>query len=476
MPNIEEEQFILANEKTDSSRDIEERLARQSEGPFSRSTTTEPIQRVDRDETIAALEREMARISAQLSRLSANLSDDTASNGNIAHRNYSAEEEALRSLQTPSSLRDLTTFDGNPLKLNQFIKAVDRIMPLMEKVKNSPTFDVWMQSIRAKIVGEADTVLEMYGTDIEWDEIKNNLITHYSDKRDEVSLTMDLFHTKQTGSVQEFYERITHIVSLLVNQLMINESDTIIRNSKRKVYQEQGLKVFLAGLLPPALGSNIRSQNPTSLKDALRRCLVEDNIAYLQRSARALPSNVTNISTSSKPPNTPNTPPNHTSYQMRPPGFFNKPGMYSRPTFNKFQNQKPHTVPFSRIPPPPQQSQLQKPYQNFHNRPGPSQFRRAQSERMHMPNFQMEEIADGYEASEAYWPDDYYLQNEYFTNNNYGDMNNAPAWAYDDPHQVSGEMQHEAESNLHAHNRADPKSDTPDELNFHLAEQSKMKK
>ncbi|KXJ69919.1 hypothetical protein RP20_CCG025373 [Aedes albopictus] len=139
----------------------------------------------------------MARISAQLRRLSANLSDDTASNGNIAHRNYSAEEEALRSLQTPSSLRDLTTFDGNPLKLNQFIKAVDRIMPLMEKVKNSPTFDVWMQSIRAKIVGEADTVLEMYGTDIEWDEIKNNLITHYSDKRDEVSLTMDFFHTQR---------------------------------------------------------------------------------------------------------------------------------------------------------------------------------------------------------------------------------------------------------------------------------------
>lgn len=162
---------------------------------------------------------------------------------------------------------------------------------------------------------------------------------------------------------------------------MINESDTIIRNSKRKVYQEQGLKVFLAGLLPPALGSNIRSQNPTSLKDALRRCLVEDNIAYLQRSARALPSNITNTSTSSKPPN---TPPNHTSYQTRPPGFFNKPGMFSRPTFNKFQNHKPNTVPFSRLPPPPQPSQLQKPYPNFHSRPGPSNPRRAQSERMQM--------------------------------------------------------------------------------------------
>lgn len=123
-----------------------------------------------------------------------------------------------------------------------------------------------MQSIRAKIIGEADTILELYGTELEWEEIKANLITHYNDKRDEYSLTMDLFHTKQMGSVQQFYEQITHIVSLLVNQLMINERNPNIRIVKLKDYQAQGLKVYLAGLLPPALGSNIRSQNPTSLK------------------------------------------------------------------------------------------------------------------------------------------------------------------------------------------------------------------
>lgn len=100
---------------------------------------------MDRDATVAALEREMSRISAQLSRLNANAADDAANSDNIAinnHRNYSAEEEALRSLQTPSSLRDLTSFDGNPLKLNQFIKAVDRNMPSIERIKNTPTFDV----------------------------------------------------------------------------------------------------------------------------------------------------------------------------------------------------------------------------------------------------------------------------------------------------------------------------------------------
>lgn len=95
-----------------------------------------------------------------------------------------------------------------------------------------------------------------------------------------------------------------------------------------------------------------------------------------------------------------------------------------------------------------------------------------------MPNFQMEEEAYGYEISEGYepnGPDDYYLQNEYFVNNNQGEMNYASAWAYDDPHHTSGEMQHEAESNSQLHNRADFESDAPDELNFHLAAQAEMK-
>lgn len=136
-------------------------------------------------------------------------------------------------------------------------------------------YPIWIQAIRAKIVGDADNVLELYGTNLEWEEIKGNLITHYSDRRDEVSLTRDLFAIKQTGTVEDFYSRISHVVSLLVNLLNINELSAEVRSAKNIFYQDMGLKVFLSGLKD--LGPIIRAQGPSSLKEALRLCLEESN-------------------------------------------------------------------------------------------------------------------------------------------------------------------------------------------------------
>lgn len=278
MTPVEEERFILAHEDVETAgATTNERFARSSEGSSLQTEHTA---------TIAALEREMARISDQLTRLSIGAASNAVNHGSIS-RNVTSEEDVLKSLQTPSSVRDLTPFDGNPLKLHQFLKAVDRVMPIMERVKNSPTFDVWMQAIRSKIIGEADTVLELYGTELEWDDIKTNLTAHYSDKRDEVSLCMDLFQLKQEGSFQNFYEKVTHIISLLVNQLLINESDPNVKLSRRKYYQEIGLKVFVAGLRPP-LGPTIRAQKPKTLKEAHRFYLEEGNISYVQNLGKAM--------------------------------------------------------------------------------------------------------------------------------------------------------------------------------------------
>lgn len=186
-------------------------------------------------------------------------------------------ESALRALQTPQIIRVLQPFDGNPIKLHSFIKSIDDLMPEIERVRNTPAYTVWLLAIRSKIIGDADSVLEFSGTSSDWSEIKSNLITHYSDKRDEVTLTKDLFKmTQKDKPIEEFYKEIQFCLSLMVNQLNLNESNIDIRNAKNHFFQEMGLKVFLAGLNEP-IGQIIRAQCPSSLKDALRRCLEERN-------------------------------------------------------------------------------------------------------------------------------------------------------------------------------------------------------
>lgn len=200
--------------------------------------------------------------------------------GAAALQQINPVESALRALQTPQIIRVLPPFDGNPIKLHSFIKSIDDLMPEIERVRNTPAYTVWLLAIRSKIIGDADSVLEFYGTGSDWDEIKSNLITHYSDKRDEVTLTKDLFKLNQKDkSVEDFYKEIQHFLSLMINQLNLNEQNREIRNAKNQFFQEMGLKVFLAGLNEP-LGPNIRAQCPSSLKDALRRCLEERNYQY----------------------------------------------------------------------------------------------------------------------------------------------------------------------------------------------------
>lgn len=122
--------------------------------------------------------------------------------------NFNDVESILKSLQTPQILRDFPCFTGDPVKLHSFIKSIDKLMPTLERAKGTPAFDVWMHAILSKITHDADAALELYGTETNWDDIKTTLITHFSDKRDEISLTRDLFKLKQGDSVQDFYRDV----------------------------------------------------------------------------------------------------------------------------------------------------------------------------------------------------------------------------------------------------------------------------
>lgn len=185
-------------------------------------------------------------------------------------------EKIVKTLQTPQGINILQPFDGNPVKLHSFIRSVENVIPFIDALENTPYHSVWLQAIRNKIVGDADTVLEVYGTELKWETIKANLIAHYNDKRDSTTLTRELFMAHQISSIEDFYARVQHLLSLLVNHANIQITDSAIRTDRIKTYNDNALQVFLAGLKEP-IGGNIRARQPKTLKEAFDACIEEQN-------------------------------------------------------------------------------------------------------------------------------------------------------------------------------------------------------
>lgn len=154
-----------------------------------------------------------------------NLSSDS-------NRMFEQADKIMRSLQTPQAVRELQPFDGDPIKLHSFLKSVDNLMPFIEPMQNTPFEKIWLQGIRAKVIGNADQVLETYGTPLEWQAIKANLIAYYNDKRDSVTLTRELFQKQQMGSIEEFFGQIQHILSLLINNTNISTENENVKQDR----------------------------------------------------------------------------------------------------------------------------------------------------------------------------------------------------------------------------------------------------
>lgn len=221
-----------------------------------------------------------------LSQSSSNISDYSSKSiqdimtTNNTELSMTQQVDIFNSLRIPDAIKDLPKFDGNPRLLNDFLNNVEEILLYIRGTDNTPYGKILLRAIRNKIEGQANEILNTYGTPLVWDDIKNNLILHYSDKRSETSLIRDLHNVKQQGkSIESFYREIIELQASLCNNILIHEKNTSVLNAKKTLYSEMCLNSFLSGLNEP-LGSRIRAMQPDSIAAALSYCVKEQNIAY----------------------------------------------------------------------------------------------------------------------------------------------------------------------------------------------------
>lgn len=278
--------------------------------------------------------------------------------------NLTNVNQVLNSLKIPDAIKDLPKFNGNPRLLYEFIKNVEEILEIMKSVSSTPYANIILRAIRNKITDEANEVLNMFGTTLDWSEIKKNLILHYSDKRNETSLLRDLHSVKQGyDTIEKYYSKIIEILSTLNNHIHIHESEHNVITAKTQLYSDMCLNTFLTGIKEP-LGSTIRAMKPSTLPEAFSFCIKEQNTFYLKYSASTSNPGTYFRTTYSNPPAQktnyqqnaytfrPNQ--NQNSYYYQSPNFrspqntptyFNKPfqknynqGIEQRPINNSQQN------------------------------------------------------------------------------------------------------------------------------------------
>lgn len=247
--------------------------------------------------------------------------------------------DVFKNLRIPDAIKDLPTYEGSRHTLFEFIENVEEILSLCNDIDGQPCSKIFLRAVRNKIRGEANEVLTMYGTPLEWEAIKDNLITHYADKRNETNLVRDLYSISQGhDTVEKYFAKIIDIQSTIINHIKLNEHNCIVVNAKRDLYQEMCLNTFLAGLKEP-LGSMIRAMQPQSLAEAFSNCMKEQNMMYMKKSTNMNVNFIPQRTMAPKPVN-----PQRNNYPSGPPipnrNFYPQPNL--RPT-PQYYNHKPFT-------------------------------------------------------------------------------------------------------------------------------------
>lgn len=226
-------------------------------------------------------------------------------------------------------LEIIPKFDGNPLELSSFLETSNTLIKTYWDQTNIDCVQniTLIYGIYAKLIGKAR---EVYSICIskDWRTVKDALIAHFGDQRDENGLLFDLDQMRQNGNepALQFYTRVMSNLSALHNYIDTHEERDEIKAIKKTFYNTHALKIFLAGLKEP-LGSTIRAMKPTTLAEARQFIISENNIRHLQKPYLD---------------NTKNRLPQKTNYHQN----------YKVPNFNfpTFQNIRPHSYENTSFP------------------------------------------------------------------------------------------------------------------------------
>lgn len=210
-------------------------------------------------------------------------------------------DQVISNFRIPDCIKTISHYDGNKSDLFNFIDSVDTIFSTLLPLVDNNIKAIYNNEIRKKIIGNANDVLNQYGRVRDWEQVKEILINHYADKRDEYSLTRDL-HTLHQGnlSAESFFGKVNEVLASLINNISLQDISEDVRKNKIDYYHQLALDCFLTGL-NRNIGNIVRAFQPKTLSDAFKRVQIEQNVYYKQSQYTKTPIKINNNVHQSKP-------------------------------------------------------------------------------------------------------------------------------------------------------------------------------
>lgn len=246
------------------------------------------------------------------------------------------KQKMEKTLQISRMIRDIPEYKGEPTGLHNFIEQVADILEIAHPAESVHASTIY-RAIRNRITNKASEALELYSTPNTWNDMRNNLTSHFADKRDETVLIQEL-HSIQQGNdrVEEYFAKISSSINSLKNWSKINEPLT--QAIKADWYNKMALNIFVSRLKEP-MGSHVRSMRPKDLVEARQICIQEQSLTGLRYQNKPQYPPVLPFKPKSNYQNIPQR------YPINPINQVNMRPMLPiapKPTFNNVQKQGPN--------------------------------------------------------------------------------------------------------------------------------------
>lgn len=178
--------------------------------------------------------------------------------------------------RVPDIIKGLPQYSGSPHQLSTWTQSVDRILRHFSSLRTTEIYQLWLQEIRNKIVGEAGDMLASNGIPLDWNAIKSQLILLYGDKRELSTLLQKLFSLRQGRlHVNDFYTSIRDCFTGISTHIQTSQ-EWEKPAELVKFVDKLCLEKFVDGLEEP-FATHVDLMQPTTLNQAFQYAIDKAN-------------------------------------------------------------------------------------------------------------------------------------------------------------------------------------------------------
>lgn len=178
----------------------------------------------------------------------------------------------------PDIVRNIPQYDGNPLKLANWIADVDETIESFSKYKATNQYKVILITIKRKIIGKAQNALQTTNHLSTWKEIKDSLILHCGDKRSLMTLNKQLNKlTRKNETIETFYAKVQEMQLFIANRVNLDNKYKGGEKFIIKLYADIALQTFLRGIRFP-MSQYMMIHRPNNLVQAYKYVLKFKNM------------------------------------------------------------------------------------------------------------------------------------------------------------------------------------------------------